>query len=162
MYAGFLEPGRQVSLVVADASSWVFRGTGLRNGSAVPGVVGADVDHFYAAMVHPADDQVLAHSPIPLGLGQTDLGPFYSDMTYYTDSRSGAGVLDTGTTGWIPALGHARSGCAACCSPCPPAGARCAATAIQRITGNILRAFGRGPAARRHPSVANWHQVTGQ
>ncbi len=139
MYAGFLEPGRQVSLVVADASSWVFRGTGLRNGSAVPGVVGADVDHFYAAMVHPADDQVLAHSPIPLGLGQTDLGPFYSDMTYYTDSRSGAGVLDTGTTGWIPALGHARSGCAAGRWPAP-------------ARRSALRGHGHPAHHRQHPA----------
>jgi hypothetical protein len=33
---------------------------------------------------------------------------------------------------------------------------------VQRITGNILRAFGGGPAARRHPSIPNWHHVTGQ
>ena len=163
MYAGFLEPGRQVSLVVADATSWVYRGTGLRAGSAVPGVVGSDVDHFYAAMVHPANVQVLAHSPIPLDLGQTEIGAFYSDMTYYTDPGSGAGVLDTGTTNWIPALGHDRSGCTRHGRPAGRgAGARCAAAVIQRITGNILRAFGGGPAARRHPSIANWHQVTGQ
>jgi hypothetical protein len=73
----------------------------------VPGVVGADVDHFYAAMIHPANVQVLAHSPIPLEMGQTDIGAFYSDMTYYTDSSSGAGV----PTNWIPALGHDRRGC---------------------------------------------------
>jgi hypothetical protein len=163
MYAGFLEPGRQVSLVVADASSWVYRGTGLQAGSAVPGVVGADVDHFYAAMIHPGNVQVLAHSPIPLDMGQTEIGPFYSDMTYYTDSRSGAGVLDTGTSNWIPALGHDRSGCAPRDRPAGHgAGAHCAAAVIQRITGNILLAFGSGPAARRHPSVANWHHVTGQ
>jgi hypothetical protein len=163
MYAGFLEPGRQVSLVVADGSSWVYRGTGLRDGSAVPGVVGRDVDHFYAAMIHPADVQVLAHSPIPLDMGQTDIGAFYSDMTYYTDSRGGAGVLDTGTANWIPALGHDRSGCSPRGQPARHgAGAHCAAAVIQRITGNILRAFGGGPAGRRHPSIANWQRVTGQ
>jgi hypothetical protein len=33
---------------------------------------------------------------------------------------------------------------------------------VRRITGNILRLFGEGPAARHEPSVANWRQVTGQ
>jgi hypothetical protein len=33
---------------------------------------------------------------------------------------------------------------------------------IQRITGNIPRIFGLGPAARHQPSVPNWRQVTGQ
>jgi hypothetical protein len=72
-------------------------------------------------------------------------------------------VLDTGTSNWIPALGHDRSGCAPRGRPAGHgAGAHCAAAVIQRITGNILLAFGSGPAARRHPSVANWHHVTGQ
>src|SRR6266536_2013798 len=159
MYAGFLEPGRRVSMVVADASSWVYRGTGLRDGSAVPGVIGTDVDHFYAAMIHPANVQILAHSPIPLSMGQTELGAFYSDMTYYTAARGGAGVLDTGTTNWIPALARGRSGCGAASRS---AGAHCASAVIQRITGNILRVFGSGPAGYRHPSAANWRQVTGQ
>ena len=33
---------------------------------------------------------------------------------------------------------------------------------VQRITGNILRLFGQGPAARHRPSVPDWRQVTGQ
>jgi len=159
MYAGFLEPGEHVGLVVADASSWVYQGTGLRDGSVVPGVIGSNVDHFYAAMIHPANVQVLAHSPIPAGMGQTDIGALYSDMTYYTDSRGSGGVLDTGTTNWIPALGHDHSGCGA---GGQPAGAHCASAVIRRITGNILRAFGGGPAGRLHPSLANWQRITGQ
>ena len=153
MYAGFLEPGRHVALVVSDASSWVYRGTSLRDGSAVPGVVASDVDHFYPAMTHPADVQILSHSPIPLTMGQTEIGPFYSDMTYYTAAGSGAGVLDTGTTNWITALGSDRSGCGV---REQQGTRRCAAAILRRITGNILRAFGAGPAGREHPSVANW------
>lgn len=169
MYAGFLEPGRRAGLVVSDASSWVYRGTGLRNGSTVPGVIASDVDHFYAAMIHPADVQVLSHSPIPANMGQTDIGAFYSDMTYYTAARSGAGVLDTGTTNWIPALGSDRSGCGTGDRPGRQAGGQagdggrhCASAIIRRITGNILRAFGGGPAGRQHPSVTNWPRITGQ
>jgi hypothetical protein len=155
MYAGFLEPGLHTGFVVADSSSWVFRGTGLHDGSVIPGVIASDVDHFYAALPYPADDQILGHSPINPSLGQTDLGPFYSDMTYYTDARSGAGVIDTGTNNWIPALLHDRDGCRR-------SAASCAAALVQRITGNILRIFGQGPAGHLEPSVSNWKQVTGQ
>ena len=151
-YAGFLEPGLHSGLVVADASGWVFRGTGLHNGSVVPGVIASDVDHFYAPM-DPGNVQIFSHSPIAASLGQTDLGRFYSDMSYYTDPKSGAGVLDTGTNNWIPALLHDHSGCAR---------GHCADDIIQRITGNILRVFGRGPAGRTEPSAANWRHVTGQ
>ena len=177
MYAGFLEPG----LVVSDASSWVYRGTGLHDGSTVPGVIGSGVDRFYPAMIHPAGLQVLSHSPIPAGLGQTDIGPFYSDMTYYTRCGRRAGVLDTETTNWIPALAG-RSGCDARDRPGSNTGNRtgnttrdrtgnrpggktaagtCASAIVRRITGNILRAFGTGPG-RQHPSVPNWRRLTGQ
>ena len=152
-YAGFLEPGLHVGFRVADASAWVFDGTGLRNGEVVPGVVASDVDKFDQAYGQPADDQIFGHSPIPPGLGQTSIGAFFSDMTYYTDASTGDGVLDTGTNNWIPALAG-RSGC-------DPGGV-CEATMVQRITGNILKLFGQGPAARIRPSVPNWQQVTGQ
>ena len=162
MYAGFLEPGLRTHLVVSDASSWAYRGTGLHDGSTVPGVIAGDVDHFYVAMIHPANVQVLSHSPIPASMGQTDIGAFYSDMTYYTDARGGAGVLDTGTTNWIPGLTRDRSGCARG-GPGRRAGDRhCASAILRRITGNILRVFGDGPAGRRHPSVPNWRRITGQ
>ena len=152
-YAGFLEPGLHVGFRVADASAWVFAGTGLRNGEVIPGVIASDVDKFDGAYGQPANDQIFGHSPIPASLGQTSIGAFFSDMTYYTDASTGAGVLDTGTNNWIPALDD-RSGC--------HPGGICEATMVQRITGNILKIFGQGPAARLQPSVPNWQQVTGQ
>lgn len=154
-YEGFLEPGRSVGMRVADASAWPFAGTGLHDGSVVPGVIASDVDRFDRALGQPADDQILAHTAIAAGLGQTSMPPFSSDMTYYTDHSTGAGVIDTGTNNWIPALGHDHRGC-------HRSGGICASAVLQRITGNILRAFGRGPAGRVHPSVPNWRLVTGQ
>jgi hypothetical protein len=153
-YEGFLEPGLHAGFRVADASAWVFQGTGLRNGSVIPGVIASDVDKFDAALGQPANDQVLARSPLAAGLGQTSLPPFESDMTYYTDPRSAAGIVDTGTNNWIPALGADRDGCRG--------GGICALTAVRQITANILRVFGQGPAGRTHPSVPNWRQVTGR
>ncbi|MDQ2811843.1 MAG: hypothetical protein M3Z75_08185 [Actinomycetota bacterium] len=152
-YAGFLEPGLHVGFKVAEASGWVFAGTGLRDGEVVPGLIASDVDKFDRGYGQPADDQIFGHSPIPAGLGQTSIGAFFSDLTYYTSAATGAGVLDTGTNNWIPAL-DARSGC-------HPGGV-CEATMVQRMTGNIFKLFGQGPAARIRPSVANWRQVTGQ
>jgi hypothetical protein len=58
--AGFLEPGLHVGLRVADASAWVFAGTGLHNGEVIPGVVASDVDKADRAYGQPADDQILA------------------------------------------------------------------------------------------------------
>ncbi len=152
-YAGFLEPSLHVGFRVADASAWVFDGTGLHNGEVIPSLIASDVDKFDLGYGQPADDQVFGHSPIPANLGQTSIGAFYSDMTYYTNASTGAGVLDTGTNNWIPALDD-RSGCR-------PGGV-CEAAMVQRITGNIMKLFGQGPAARIQPSVPNWRQVTGQ
>ena len=119
----------------------------------VPDVVASDVDKFDLAYGQPADDQIFGHSPIPAGLGQTSIGAFFSDMTYYTNAATGAGVLDTGTNNWIPALDG--------CGGCHPGGVWEAAV-VQRMTANILKLFGQGPAARLQPSVPNWQQVTGQ
>jgi hypothetical protein len=152
-YSGFLEPGLHTGFTVADASAWVFDGTGLHNGDVVPGVVASDVDQFEAADGQPANDQILGHSPVSASEGQHNTTPWFSDMTYYTNATSGAGVIDTGTNNWIPALdGH--SGCYS--------GGLCEDTIVQQITGNIFKLFGQGPAARLQPSVANWRQVTGQ
>jgi hypothetical protein len=152
-YAGFLEPGLHVGFRVADASAWVFDGTGLHNGEVIPSLIASDVDKFDLGYGQPADDQIFGHSPIPPGLGQTSIGAFYSDMTYYTNAATGAGVLDTGTNNWIPALDDD--------SGCHPGGV-CEAGMVQRITANIFKLFGQGPAARTQPSVPNWRQVTGQ
>lgn len=98
------------------------------------------------ALADPADVQVLARSPIPAAEVQTDLpvvgGDAFSEMTYYVDRTRGAGVLDTGTNNWIPAL-------TAC-----PARTPCPAPRIRRMTANILRRFGQGPAGRRSPVAA--------
>ncbi len=152
-YSGFLEPGLHSGFTVSDAAAWIFAGTGLRNREVIPGVVASDTDQFDAADGQPANDQIFGHSPVAVTEGQHNTTPWFSDMTYYTNATTGAGVLDTGTNNWIPALDD-RSGC-------HPGGV-CEAVMVQRITANIFKLFGQGPAARLEPSVANWRQVTGQ
>ena len=61
-------------LVVArGASAWIFRGTGLRSGSSVPGVVTGDLDEFDPGD-HPSDLEILAHSPVSLSDAMSETG----------------------------------------------------------------------------------------
>jgi hypothetical protein len=75
-------------------------------------------------------------------------GFLYSDMTYWSDPTSHAGVFDSGTTNWIPAM-----------APCSPVARSCSADIVGEITGNLLALFGKGPAGRFQPSKANWGQI---
>jgi hypothetical protein len=147
-YSGYLLEGTAPApFVVADASSWIYRGTHLRDGSVLPGVIASDIDHVTQFQGEPADLMVLGHSPIPLSEVYTNQGTWgsdtYSDMTYYTDPHGGAGVIDTGNNNWINAMGA-----------CPSHGG-CASGELQRITGNILWLFGQGPAGRLMASRSN-------
>jgi hypothetical protein len=153
MYAGYLEPGEpSAPFVVEDANAWIFKGTGLHDGSAIPGVIQADFDHVAPSWPMPDNLEVLGHSPVPLAEVQTDLGEWgqdtYSDATYYTTKSSTAGVFDSGDNNWIYSL-----------NPCPRSATSCSAGVMQKITGNLLWLFGQGPAGRIVPSVANWQQV---
>ena len=148
-YAGFMEPGvKAAPFVAADAGSWLYAGTGLHDGSTLPGVLGTDFDQFDPGS-HPADLEILGHSPIPTALAQTQRRAPFSDTTYYTDPVSGAGVFDSGINSWIPSLG-----------PCTEVNVPCAsATIVDRMTANLLALFGQGPAGRVAPSAANWRAV---
>jgi hypothetical protein len=146
-YNGFLDPGVHGAMTVTDPSAWFFAGTNLAKGATLPDLIASDVDSVGAAQAHPPDVQVLAHSPLPVRQAQVNVrdGPvFYSDMTYYTDPAGKAGVWDSGTNNWIPALG----------APCT--GTPCQAAVVATMTGNLLRLFGQGPAGRLRPSEANW------
>lgn len=145
-YAGYLEPGASpVPFVVADPSAWIFKGTGLTEGSSIPGVLLSDFDQYDPGM-HPANLEILGHSPIPDRDVQTSRRDIASDMTYYTDPISDAGTLDTGTNNWIPSM-----------QPCGDAA--CDGQPIEQITGNLLWLFGQGPAGQTVPSVANWQTI---
>ena len=154
-YVGYLLPGAASGpLVVArGASAWIFRGTGLRNGASVPGVVNGDLDEFDPAD-HPSNLEILAHSPVNLSDAVSDIGSsqgfVYSDMTYWTDTKSGAGIFDSGATSWIASL-----------APCARGAKVCPAAVTRRITGNLFALFGRGPAGHFKPSVPNYQLVYG-
>jgi hypothetical protein len=129
--------------VVTDPSSWVFAGTGLKEGDRIRGLVQGEADHVDARYDTPANVEKLMHSPVTCaGIGKKRLGldgRLFSDTTYYT-VPSGAGVFSTGSA-WVCWL---YEGC--------PVGTRGGNRVVQQITENVIRAFAGGPAGRTHPA----------
>jgi hypothetical protein len=100
-YAGWDEgkyPNRPYRIVNTAAAPWLFRGTGLHNGSAV-GNYGIEVDEPNAAS--PPHTHVLAEIPNELGPGKP------AEMTIYTRGHStvfDAGAINFGASAHWPAL----------------------------------------------------------
>jgi hypothetical protein len=128
-----------VAGVVADATSWVFDGTGLHNGDHVPHLIGTEYDRVNPQAPTPRNIEVLFHSPLSCG----NLASF-SDAAFYT-APSGADVFDAGTGAWTCKL---YTGCPKDTRPRPD-------TRIVRITENILRVFAAGPAGPLRPATSN-------
>ncbi len=80
-------------IIIYDASSWLFNGTGLQNGSHITGLLGREVDHLYNDATTPPGIALIGHSPYTL---TGDPTVYYGDMTVYT-APSGATVYAAGT-----------------------------------------------------------------
>ena len=89
----------RADMVIADASAWVFAGTGLKPGDKLLGTIGEEYDRYNPNDPGPENVQILAHSPVRCG-GRSS----YADMTYYS-APSGAGVFASGTIWWVTKLG---------------------------------------------------------
>jgi hypothetical protein len=113
-------------IVVSEASSWVFEGTGLKNGDHLPGLLGYEVDRI--AGHSPAGTHLLAHSPYPFR-GNTR----YSDMSLYT-APSGSIVFAAGTMQWSWGLVDPQM-----------EGKKFENAAVKKATHNLLRRFGARP-----------------
>ena len=123
---------------VTTPGFWAFRGTGVHVGSTFTGVVANEVDLVSHAGGTPRPLQVVAYSPTTCG-GSTFT---HSTMTYYT-APSGAGVVSTGSMGWVlDAMVPGRV---------PVNTYRF----VQAVTATILRAVGTGPLGRRFPAADN-------
>lgn len=153
VYSGYLDPGApSAAMRVYEPSSWLFQGTGLKAGSTIPGVINSDIEHLNPAGPMPQNLEVLAHSPIPASKAFTAEGVWngttYADATYYTNAHE-AGVFDSGDNVWVSTL-----------QPCANGTKGCPAALMRRLTGNVLKLFGAGPAGRIAPSRPNWRSVT--
>ncbi len=129
------------AMVVANADNWLFEGSGLRNGDALPHLIGNEYDRVTPEAPTPANIEVLCHSPLVCKRRKS-----FSDVTWYS-AASGAGVFATGTFWWVPQLAPDTRGQ-------PPSAANPAA-AIQRVTANLLTAMSTERAGAAHPSTNN-------
>jgi len=135
MYEGWLLLPQPI--IVEKADHWVFAGTGLAAGDALPGMTSAEFDRRYDNGLEPAGLVELGHSALVSAQGVPDM----ASMTYY-DAPSGAGVFAAGTIGWPNGLGQTPY----------------ANPSVARITRNVLDRFA-GAAGGADPDGAPWTQA---
>lgn len=144
-YFAFDETHEGLPWVVKDASSWVFAGTGLKNGDKLPGLLGYEYDKAFQNYPLPPGDKILSASPVR----DINNNPDVANATLYT-AASGARVFDAGTIQWSWGLDYSTTYTAQFYNA--PYDVNKAA---QKITANILQNFltiARKP--RSTPSVA--------
>jgi hypothetical protein len=140
--------GAQADMVVTDASSWFFDGCNLTDGHVLPNMIVGEYDRYVPSLPGPRNLDVLAHSPIP---GQAN----WSDLTYFTTSPTGGGVLASGSAYFVYRLANSTA--------MPP---NILPRAIPGDTEILLRAmenlyglFGHGAAGATEPSTGNASSV---
>lgn len=141
MYDGSIPGGSGAPgapLVVTDASSWVYRGLDVANGTAIPNVVGYEYDRVFNNGYTPRGLQVLSQSPLVNSFGSHDV----SNATIYT-AASGATVFAAGSIYWADALDDQ-----------PTDGIAVLDSRVQGITANVLARLGQPPSVTPHWPVA--------
>ena len=124
----------RADLLVSNSAHWIWAGSGVRDGQALPALIGNEADGV-ARPASPANVEVLASSPVQCGKVTSR-----ANTSYYT-APSGAGVFATGTIWWVCALE------AKYCSSAPNI------APVRAATANVLRAFVAGPAGVAHGPV---------
>ena len=117
--------GTTVPYVVTNSSNWAYNGTGVKDGDAVPGVVGYQMDRYMPDVPAPAwtSQTLLSQSPFTNSGGAAD----YANSSIY-QAPSGAFVFAAGTSSWGGALDNFGLS--------TPTDAR-----IQQTTANVLTGF---------------------
>jgi hypothetical protein len=129
--------------VVTSPGAWLFRGTGVREGTSFRGLVGIEYDRVNPGYPVQRPIEVMSHSPLTCrGVNS------YADSAYYTHA-GGAGVFNTGTMRWVGSFsGNNGFGID-----------RRTGRFTRRVTANVLRAFADGPAAAKYPARDNLHRL---
>ena len=130
--------------VIASPTWWGFRGTHVRLGDRMPGLVGPEADRVYLNARTPRPMEVLSNTSYSCrGV------PTTSQSVYYT-TRSGAGVFTAGTLRW---------GCALVDRCEHPLGAR-VQRFVSTVTRNLLRTYAVARVGHTHPArdtVSQYH-----
>jgi hypothetical protein len=116
--------------IVRGSGSWVYAGTGLKDGDSIPLLVGYESDRIFAEFAQPAGVEVLARSPV-VSFDSGEAGPSWHNSTVYT-TPSGAFVFAAGVVQWSyglssPGVADAR---------------------VQRMTDNLFQHAGLAPSLR--------------
>src|SRR5580658_1892689 len=137
LYEGF---PTVADFVVATPDAWMFKGTGVRKGSAFQSLIGIEYDRVNPGYPVERPIQILSHSPLTCNGVNS-----YADSAYYTH-KGGAGVFNAGTMRWVESFGPPLYGWGITkeCS-----------RFTKRVTANVLRAFADGPAAHKYPARDN-------
>ena len=88
-------------LIIQNSDYWVYQGSGLSNGSSVPGIVGYEIDRQHTEYPLPANTtySLISRSPFTDYANQSD----NSNAVVY-QAPSGAWVFGSGTISWAWAL----------------------------------------------------------
>jgi len=144
----YQDVGAVADMVVTDAGSWLFSGTGLTQNQHLPRVVQGEFDRYVPGAPGPTNVDVAAHSIV------ANRGGNYSDVTWYT-MPNGGGVFDSGNASWVGALSDL---------PLVPGNvlpdAMPGITApLRRVMENLYAVIALGPASLTNPSQGNWTSV---
>lgn len=131
-------------LEIRDPNFWMFADTGVKKGDKFAGLLGPETDRLYPLESTPRPIQVAALSDTTCRGIAT-----WSTMTYYT-TKSGAGVLATGTMAWVRALPRPKR-----VPGIPAATTRFA----HQTTLTALDVFAQGPAAKKYPARDDFNDV---
>jgi hypothetical protein len=143
--ASYQDVGASAPLVITDAGSWLFAGTGLTQNQSLPGVIQGEFDRYVPGSAAPTNTDVLAHSLL------AHRGNNFSDITWYT-APNGGGVLATGNANWIDMLSNSTL-----IPPNVVPDATPGVTApLLRVMENLYSVIAAGPASLVQPSQGTW------
>ena len=139
LYAGILSA--PVNYTVQDANVWPIKGTGLKSGDVIAGVVGKEVETTDMGQA-PAVQSFLTSKVVSI----EDPRTWNVGLIYYT-VPSKAGVINVSSMGWVCSMTDT-------CSWKSTANSK-TASQVKAITKQILIASAMGPLGVSHPMVAN-------
>jgi len=95
MYESLFKFGTSYPWVVTNANHWMYSGTGLQNGDAIPGLIGYEYDKVWNNGLTPKGLVVLSNSPVVDEYNNAS----YTNSSLYT-APSGGMVFTAGTMYW--------------------------------------------------------------
>jgi len=118
-YGHIMGTASKKSLIVASPGNWLWAGTGVVAGQAIPGLLNYEIDRAHSSPLPPGARTLVADSPITTHKG----APGKHNASVYR-APSGAWVFAAGTMGWPWGLDNL--------------GGKPVHAAIQRATKNVL------------------------